>query len=111
MLADQDRGEALFHQLLAGPATVSTLVSSAPAIWLSLHPSPALDVSAFNRIRALISSRAECLPVRINSCRCQRSSPVSFTTYFFTLYLFGSHRSPPVIGPRAMNFANQTHDQ
>ncbi len=62
MLARQRRFEALFHQLLARPA-LARLVSSAFTIWLSLHPSPALDVSAFNRIRAFIKSCAERLPV------------------------------------------------
>src|SRR6202158_6013598 len=54
--------------------TVARLVSSAFTIWLSLHPSPALDVSAFNRIRAFIKSCAEVVPVRINSCRWRRAS-------------------------------------
>jgi hypothetical protein len=49
-------------------ATVSTLVSKAAAIWLSLHPSPASEASAFNRIRALVSSRAGCLPAWGSAC-------------------------------------------
>src|SRR6202171_1351293 len=36
-------------------ATVSTLVSSAAAIWLSLQPSPPSEASAFSRIRAFSS--------------------------------------------------------
>ena len=48
-------------------STVAMLVSSAAAIRLSLQPSPASDTSAFKRIRALVSSWAERLPLRINS--------------------------------------------
>src|SRR6185437_5219914 len=39
-------------------ATVLMVVSSALAIWLSLQPSPALQASAFSRIRALTNWRA-----------------------------------------------------
>ena len=43
---------------------LAMLVSSAAAIRLSLHPSPAFDTSAFKRMRAFVSSRAERLPSR-----------------------------------------------
>src|SRR3954468_18367240 len=69
-------------------ATVSVLVSKAGAIRLSLHPSPALDVSAFNRMRALVSSRAGCLPIWINALSRSRSASLNSTTYFFTALCF-----------------------
>lgn len=69
-------------------ATVSTLVSSAAAIWLSLHPSPASEASAFSRMRALVSCRAGCLPARIRVLSRSRSSSLSLTTYFFTAFCF-----------------------
>src|SRR3984957_7453734 len=77
MLARQDGLEPLFHQLLA-----------AAAIRLSLHPSPASEASAFNRIRALVSSRAGCLPAWISVLSRPRSSSLSFTTYRFTAICF-----------------------
>src|SRR5271157_4868102 len=69
-------------------ATVSVLVSRAAAIWLSLHPSPASEASAFNRMRALVSSRAGCLPACTSVLSRSRSSSQSFTTYFFTALCF-----------------------
>jgi type IV secretory pathway VirD2 relaxase len=56
----------------------------ASMIWLSLHPSPPSETSAFSRIRAFINRCAELFPFRINACRCSRSSALSRTTYFFT---------------------------
>jgi len=69
-------------------ATVSMLVSRALAIRPSLQPSPASDASAFNRMRALFSSAAECLPICINASSRSRSSSLSFTTYLFTALCF-----------------------
>src|SRR5271166_4103039 len=69
-------------------ATVSMLVSRAAAIRLSLHPSPASEASAFNRMRALVSSRAEYLPACISASSRSRSSSLSFTTYLFTAACF-----------------------
>src|ERR1700688_1573813 len=43
-------------------ASVATLISRAAAIWLSLHPSPASEASAFNRMRAFNNWCARCLP-------------------------------------------------
>jgi len=57
--------------------------------------------TAFETESLVIKSCAERLPVRINSCRCRRSSPVHDVLFY--AYLFGSHESPPVIGPRAMD--------
>jgi hypothetical protein len=54
------------------------------AIWLSVHASPTPEASAFSRIRARSSLRAECLPVRISASSCSRSSLLSVTTYFLT---------------------------
>ena len=65
-------------------ATVVTLVSKAAAIWLSLHPSPGSEASAFSRMRAFTNWRARCLPFWINVLSCSRSSSLSFTMYFFT---------------------------
>jgi hypothetical protein len=69
-------------------STVAMLVSSAAAIRLSLQPSPASDVSAFNRMRAFVSSWAERLPLRINSLSRSHSSASSLTTYFLTAISF-----------------------
>src|ERR1700680_1231632 len=54
-------------------ATVSTLVSSAAAIWLSLQPSPPSEASAFNRIRAFSSFCAGWCPLWIRAVRWSRS--------------------------------------
>src|SRR5438105_3122530 len=69
-------------------ATVSTLLSSAAAIWLSLQPSPPSEASAFNRIRAFSSFCAGWCPLWIRTVRCSRSSLLSVTTYFFTAISF-----------------------
>src|SRR5665213_3111686 len=69
-------------------ATVTRPVSSAAAIRLSLHPSPASPASAFNKMRALVNFRAGCLPLWIRAVRRSRSSALSFTTYFFTAISF-----------------------
>src|SRR5271165_3478640 len=63
---------------------VAMLVSSASAIRLSLHPSPAADTSAFNRMRAFVNKCPARLPLRINSSSRARSSSLSLTTYFLT---------------------------
>src|SRR5271167_4663113 len=65
-------------------ATVSTLVSSAAAISLSLQHAPASDASAFNRMRAFSTCRAARFPVPIKVPSRSRSSSLSVTTYFFT---------------------------
>jgi hypothetical protein len=67
---------------------LAMLVSSAPAITLSLQPSPASDTSAFSRMRAFVSSCAGRLPERIKSLSCSRSSALSLTTYFLTAISF-----------------------
>src|ERR1700680_4552475 len=67
-------------------ATVSTLVSSAAAIWLSLQPSPPSAASAFNR--AFSSFCAGWCPLWIRAVRYARSSLLSVTTYFFTAISF-----------------------
>src|SRR3954454_5206602 len=83
-----DRGECLRVSAASTPpstncwrvrATVSMLVSSASAISLSLHPSPASHASAFSRMRAFSTWRAGRLPVWISAVSCCRSSTVSAT--------------------------------
>src|SRR5208337_608287 len=64
------------------------LVSNAAEIALSLHPSPISDVSAFNRMRALVSNCAGLLPAWIKASSRARSSTLSFTTYFLTAISF-----------------------
>ena len=64
------------------------LVSNAAEIALSLHPSPISDVSAFNRMRALVSNCAGLLPAWIKVSSRARSSALSFTTYFLTAISF-----------------------
>src|SRR5258708_9436809 len=60
------------------------LVSRASMIRLSLHPLPASETSAFNKIRAFSTRRAGLFPFRIRVSSRSRSSPLSLTTYFFT---------------------------
>src|SRR5271154_400665 len=60
------------------------LVSSAAAMALSLHPSPASDTSAFNKMRALVTICADFLPARTMASSRSRSSALSSTTYFLT---------------------------
>src|ERR1019366_8207144 len=84
--------------------TVARLVSSAFTIWLSLHPSPALDVSAFlqqdtrlhQKLRGALAGADQFM---------QMPAFVAgqFHDVLFYAYLFGSHESPPVIGPRAID--------
>src|SRR5207302_9073393 len=58
-------------------------------IWLSLHPSPASETSAFNNIRAFSNRCAGLFPFRSNLSSCSRSSSLSLTTYFFTEFSLG----------------------
>ena len=74
-----------FHDKLPSRSLiVGMLVSSASAIRLSLHPSPASDTSAFRRMRAFVSKCGARLPLRIKSSSRARSSSLSSTTYFLT---------------------------
>src|SRR6516162_916889 len=66
------------------------LVSKASMIRLSLHPLPASETSAFNKIRAFSTRRAGLFPFRINVSSRSRSSPLSLTTYFFTEISFAA---------------------
>jgi len=89
IFADQRRREPFLDELSPKPsdsvrAIVSMLVSNAAEIALSLHPSPISEVSAFNRMRALVSNRARLLPASIKASNRARSSALSFTTYFVT---------------------------
>ena len=74
------------------------LVLSAVAMALSLHPSPASETSAFNRMRALVRICAEFLPARTMASSRSRSSALSLTTYFLTAISFFAtnhlHRCP-----------------
>src|ERR1700681_2786172 len=67
---------------------MDALVSRASMIWLSLHPLPASEASAFNKIRAFISRCARPRPFRVIAVSCSRSSPLNRTTYFFTIICF-----------------------
>src|SRR5215468_12203925 len=53
-------------------------------IRLSLHPGPASETSAFNRMRAFNSRRAGPFPLRISASSRWRSSALKRTMYFFT---------------------------
>src|SRR5215813_7833364 len=66
------------------------LVSRASMIRLSLHPLPASETSAFNKIRAFSTRRAGLFPFRSNVSSRSRSSPLSLTTYFFTEISFAA---------------------
>src|SRR6266581_3331589 len=66
------------------------LVSRASMIRLSLHPLPASETSAFNKIRAFSTRRAGLFPFRISVSSRSRSSPLSRTTYFFTEISFAA---------------------
>src|SRR5580700_2001859 len=63
---------------------MEALVSRAAMILLSLHPSPASEISAFNKIRAFSSRCAGLFPFRSKLSNCSRSSALSRTTYLFT---------------------------
>src|SRR5580704_16142321 len=63
---------------------MEALVSRAAMILLSLHPSPASEISAFNKMRAFSSRCAGLFPLRIKPSNCSRSSALSRTTYLFT---------------------------
>jgi len=63
---------------------MEALVSKALMISLSLHPSPASETSAFNKIRAFKIRRADPFPFWIKPRSCSRSSTLNLTTYFFT---------------------------
>src|SRR5258707_3785518 len=52
---------------------MDTLVSRALMIRLSLHPSPASEMSAFNNTRAFSSRCAGLFPFRISASSCSRS--------------------------------------
>jgi len=67
---------------------LATLVSRASAIRLSLQPSPASEISAFKRMRALVSNCADRFPERIKVVSFSRSSALSRTTYFLTAISF-----------------------
>src|SRR5262249_15335048 len=69
---------------------MDTLVSRALMIWLSLHPSPASETSAFNNIRAFSSRCAGLFPFRISASSCSRSSALNRTTYRFTEISFAA---------------------
>jgi hypothetical protein len=63
-------------------------------IRLSLHPLPAYETSAFNKIRAFNTRRAGLFPFRISVSSRSRSSPLSLTTYFFTEISFAAMIAP-----------------
>ena len=63
-------------------------------IRLSLHPLPASETSAFNKIRAFSTRHAGLFPFRINVSSRSRSSPLSLTTYFFTEISFAAMIAP-----------------
>src|SRR5271166_150420 len=90
-------------------ATVATLVSRAEAIWLSLHPAPADDVSVFNRMRALTNCPARCLPAWISVLSRSRSSSLSLTMYFLTAICFAL--TTHLRGFRSHRFREPTQNQ
>src|ERR1700704_1639 len=69
---------------------MDALVARAWMIWLSLHPSPASETSAFNKIRAFSRRCAGLLPFRISVSRSERSPQLNRTTYFFTTISFAA---------------------
>src|ERR1700738_1378877 len=73
---------------------MDVLVSRAPTMRLSLHPTPPSETSAFSKIRAFSSRRAGLFPFRISVSSCSRSSPLSLTTYFFTETSFEAMIAP-----------------
>ena len=68
--------------------TIEALVSSAVTIKLSLHPSPLLETSAFNRMRAFKICRAGLLPLLISARSRSRSPSLNRTTYVLTAMYF-----------------------
>src|SRR2546430_2131992 len=69
---------------------MDALVARAWMIWLSLHPSPASETSAFNKIRAFSRRCAGLLPFRISVSSSERSPQLNRTTYFFTAISFAA---------------------
>src|ERR1700724_2754921 len=69
---------------------MDALVARAWMIWLSLHPSPASETSAFNKIRAFSRRCAGLLPFRISVSSSERSPQLNRTTYFFTTISFAA---------------------
>jgi len=65
------------------------LVSRASMIRLSLHPLPASETSAFNKIRAFSTRRAGLFPFRIRF-QAVAFLVLSLTTYFFTEISFAA---------------------
>ena len=97
MLPDQDGLEPFFHQLLTGPChRVDAGIQGRRN--LAVTPSFAgFEASAFNRMRAFVSSRAECLP-----CMYQRVEPLPLIIaelhhHLFHGNLFRDHDASPVI--------------
>jgi hypothetical protein len=87
MIANQDGIEAFFHQLLAGlgnriGAGIEGLGN--PAV----TPPFACIRGVSLQQRALVSSRAGCLPICVSASSRSRSSSLSFTTDLFTALCF-----------------------
>src|SRR5207245_2491117 len=78
--------------LSARPIVLSLARSTMPSstTLFSFHPSPASEISAFNKIRAFSTRRAGVFPFRIRVSSRSRSSPLSLTTYFFTEISFAA---------------------
>src|SRR5262249_54846001 len=66
------------------------LVSRASMIRLSLHPLPASETSAFNKIRAFRTRRAGLFPFRSNVSSRSRSSPLNLTIHYITEISFAA---------------------
>ena len=88
MLADQHGLEPFFHQLLASSGHRVGAGIEGRCNLAVTPPSPASEASAFNRMRALVSSRAGCLPICVSASSRSRSSSLSFTMYLFTAICF-----------------------
>ena len=97
-----ERGECLRVRAASRPpsssgwrvrAMVSTLVSSASAIWPSLQASPASDASAFNSMRAFNTWRAGLLPFWIRASSFP-ARPRRLDHYLFTQVVRDHDASP-----------------
>ena len=77
-------------------ASVSTLVRSAAAIWLSRQPTPSSEASACNRMRAFSSFCAGCFPLWISAMSCSGSSSRSHDVFLYCA-LFAGHAPAPSV--------------
>jgi hypothetical protein len=66
---------------------MDALVARASMIWLSLHPSPASETSAFNKIRAFSRRCAGLLPFRISAASRSRVVAQPYNIFLYENFI------------------------